>query len=134
VLIDTAGAYLVVTYVVYPNWDATIDCGPFSLDVPRGAVDSTATIAVVVKDSVAMLVSLHIFGVKNQFNVPITLSADVSHFSDPRTLGVLWRNDATGNWEEIPSWLDARNNTIHAPLEHFSEYTVQEVLKSKAGW
>jgi hypothetical protein len=119
---------------VFGEDGATLKAGPFQLRIPKGAFHGKAQVSLIVRDSIGMRVTLRIKGVPNKFDIPVTLSADLSHFPNPQGMGVLWLDEQSGIWVEIPSTVDAAHRVIRAPLGHFSEYSVQEIFRAKAGW
>jgi len=54
-----------------------------------------------------------------------TLTEDEwAEIDDPTTLKVLWYDDATGSWQEVPAVVDAATRTITASVSHFSVYAL----------
>jgi hypothetical protein len=49
-------------------------------------------------------------------------------------MGILWWDPAAQAWVPIDCVVDPKAETIEADLEHFSRYSVQDVLTAKAGW
>jgi hypothetical protein len=118
-----------------------VNAGPFTVKIPPGAFEGIGSISVTVPDPSVLRVKLHITGVLNHFNVPVTLEVDwTDRLGDPDDAGdlrMVWFDESLGSWVFIPSEVDLQKRTISTQLEHFSDYGVVEmngVVESKAGW
>jgi hypothetical protein len=112
-----------------------IRVGRFTVEVPAGAFDGVGVVEIVVPDTTRLLCRLHIApDDKNHFEVPVRLTVGLEGVEHPERMGILWWNPALREWEPVESYVDPDGKTVRADLEHFSEYSVQEVIRSKAGW
>ena len=110
--------------------------GDVTLRVPPGAFAGAAEIHVRQPDPARLHCQLEILPAeKNHFDVPVTLEFDVSKSDeDVRELGIFWWDPAQQEWVPVDSYANPEKKTVSAQLPHFSEYKVDHVFKSKAGW
>lgn len=115
--------------------------GRFTLTVPAGAFKGPATISIRVPNPTQVRCQLEITPASaNQFDVPVILRTDCSGTNglDPALLTEIWFDETSGVWRQVPgSRPDIVEFDVIAPLTHFSDYGVIELLDSvdgKAGW
>jgi hypothetical protein len=113
-----------------------VSCQRFTLDVPPGAFEGTATVTIHVPDVNVLRCDLSITPESaNQFLVPVTLKADLADTDalDPSNLLPVWHDQDAGVWREVPGWSVAPTTlVIQGPLSHFSEYGI--IFGTKGGW
>ena len=114
-----------------------VDLAGFEVKVPPGAISGEATVSIKLDPADMRRCELGIVPASaNGFSKPVTLTVDCSGMRNVERMGIVWLNEATGEWEEVPgSSVDLQNQSVSAPLMHFSHYGVAEVLREgKAGW
>jgi len=113
----------------------TVQVGRFTLIVPPGAIQGTATITVQIPDPSVMRCDLSIAPASaNGFKVPVLLVGNLlgAKDLDPLNVGTLWYDPARGCWVSVPGALfDPSLSLLRTPLWHFSKYGIQD---GKAGW
>lgn len=126
---------LIRSLAIVDGSGGTVSNGKVTIVVPPGAVRGNAEVKVVVASNTALSCHLEINPPEaNGFEVPVTLRINASGQPHVERLGIAWFNPQTREWEPIDSRADVATGIVEAELPHFSEYRVQEVLKSKAGW
>jgi hypothetical protein len=112
-----------------------VENGKFLVTIPTGAIRGDAEVKVIVPDSTQLRCFLEITPPEaNGFEIPVTLSINPVGQAHPERLGIAWFNPATREWEPVDSQFNPATGRVEAQLPHFSEYRVQEALRSKAGW
>lgn len=112
-----------------------LENGNIRITVPAGAVQGDVEVKIIVPDSTKLHCFLEITpATANGFDVPVLLSINAAGQPHFERLGIAWFNPATKEWEPIDSQADVTTGRVEALLPHFSEYRVQEVFRSKAGW
>ena len=127
---------VVATKLVRTGEVTTVSGARYTLDFQRGSLTSDALITIQDYDHDILDVELGPHGTR--FVDPVTLSIDFSGTAadpgaawyDHREPAVYWLNDATNQWEEIPSATDWDRKRIEVRLQHFSRY----IVGGKAGW
>jgi hypothetical protein len=111
--------------------------GRWTVNVPAGAFDGTATVRLGVQSLLSPTCQLEISPAdKNHFTVPVQLTASCPGVSSDvlRNYVILWYNPDTAAWTPVAgSTVDLVNHTVSAPLQHFSNYAVGPA-DGKAGW
>lgn len=108
----------------------SLHVGRFTVTVPSGAYDGTATITCNLPDSTMMLCDLEIAGTPNQFRVPVVLSLDTKDLAvDQSTLSIFWYDVSVSGWRALPTTVDSKDGVVSAALAHLSRY-----YGGKAGW
>ncbi len=117
--------------------EATLANGRWRLDIPVGAIDGDATVAIALPRTTNAGVQLEILPVsRNQFAVPITLIADCQSAPTDELVNyaMFWYDPDAAKWVKLTdSKVDLDAKTVCAPLTHFSKYYVGPV-GGKAGW
>lgn len=107
----------------------------YTIVVPAGAYDGSATIAIGVPDPSVLKCDLKITPASaNNFAVPVTFTVDLNgtNVTDLTQVAEVWYDEAARVWRLVPgSTVDVAKWTVSAPLSHFSTYGVVE---GKAGW
>ncbi len=107
--------------------------GRWSVNVPPGAIDGSASIGIGVADAGSSNCQLEIYPVTmNHFSVPVQLSVSCPTVSSAelQSYVILLYNPQTGTWAPVAgSKVDLASKTVSAPLQHFSTYRV-----GRAGW
>lgn len=98
----------------------TLSCGPYTLQVPAGAVSQAVTMGMTQITCGQWPVELSPDGI--QFAVPVTLSFDADSEPDPGSMNVHWWNPKSEEWEAQST---AHQGTVlSAQLSHFSRYII----------
>jgi hypothetical protein len=111
-----------------------LSAGRYTLIVPPGAINGTATITMTIPDQSVLQCSLEISPPSaNGFRLPVMLVAGyLGTALNPHLFETRWFNPASGTWCTVTgsrlSWPDFQ---IITPLWHFSKYGV---TPTKAGW
>jgi len=71
------------------------------------------------------------------FDPPVTLTYTLSgeeweRIGNPATLGVMWYNPGTNEWQEVPATVDPATRTVTAQVSHFSIYALTWAAASPA--
>ena len=107
--------------------------GRWTVDVPPGAIDGTASVGIGVTDAGSSSCELQILPItKNRFSVPVRLSVSCPNVSSAELQNyvILLYNPQTRTWAPVAgSKVDLASKTVSAPLQHFSTYKV-----GRAGW
>lgn len=112
-----------------------VKLGRFTVAVPAGAFDGLGVVSIAVPDPTRLHCRLEITPEsRNGFDVPVRLRIRLDGVAHPERMGILWWNPAMREWERVESRVDLATLTVEAELEHFSEYSVQEVDRAKGGW
>uniref|UniRef100_A0A832MLV6 ZU5 domain-containing protein n=1 Tax=Eiseniibacteriota bacterium TaxID=2212470 RepID=A0A832MLV6_UNCEI len=112
-----------------------VKLGRFTVAVPAGAFDGLGVVSIAVPDPARLHCRLEITPESsNAFIVPVRLRIRLDGVAHPERMGILWWNPTMREWERIESRVDRETLTVEAELEHFSEYSVQEVDRAKGGW
>ena len=114
----------------------SLSVGRFTVSVPPHVIAGDATISISVPDQSILQCSLNITPASdNHFSVPVVLttSYDGADVADPTSLLEVWFDESAGVWRPVPgSGINTTNQTVTAPLAHFSMYGVAR--GGKAGW
>lgn len=112
--------------------------GRFTLTVPAGAFQGMGHVAIHVPDAAVVHCQLHITPESsNAFAIPVVLRTDCSGTNalDAARLTEIWFDASSGVWRQVPgSAPDVVAFDVIAPLSHFSDYGVIELVDGKAGW
>jgi hypothetical protein len=114
-----------------------VKAGRFNVELPPFAIVGDATVSIHVDDANVLRCELRITPASaNGFARPVNLKIDCSGVPHVERLGIVWLNEVSGEWEEVPgSQVDVTSGVVSAPLQHFSQYAVTEVIReTKAGW
>ena len=136
-LLLSSGALIERSAVLPASLGGTVTNGRWRIQVPSGAVDSTARFVIGVPSAKSGACDLAIEPAEmNHFEVPVTLVADC-HGAAPKQLAgwfISWYDPSTGTWVRVPgSTVDLKRKTVSAPLAHFSIYCVGPAA-GRSGW
>ncbi len=113
----------------------TLTVGRFTLQVPAGAYDGSATLGIYVADQGVLQCDLSISPLTaNHFAAPVMLTSSYAGatVADPSALVEVWLDPTTNLWRLVPgSSVDAVQQVVTVPLSHFSSYGVAD---GRAGW
>ncbi|MBD3257015.1 hypothetical protein GF377_01185 [candidate division GN15 bacterium] len=94
------------------------------LDIPPGAVKNDTLFSIFIPDDELFINEFGSEGLVFDEPVTVTMSyrgADLSGV-DEQTIRVGYRNEVTGEWEDINCQVDQDNKVVIAQLHHFSAY------------
>ena len=125
------GTGLSVSAEIDGSKGGSLQVGRFTLTVPEGAYDGTATITCNLPDSTMMLCDLEISaGTPNQFRIPVVLSLSTQDLAvDAGSLSLFWYDPSVDGWRSMPTTVDSKQSCVSVALTHFSRY-----CGGKAGW
>jgi hypothetical protein len=116
---------------------AAVENGRWSVDVPAGAIEGDARIAVTVAYAKSGECTMNVVPTdKNKFDVPAIVTVDCAALSDTQLAqsGILEFDPVNRRWFDVPdSKVDMNHRTVSAPVDHVARYTVGPV-GGKAGW
>jgi hypothetical protein len=128
---------LVRTLSIVGNLGGTLTNGRWTVTLPAGAVDGSATISVAVPGLTSPACDLGITPAdKNHFAVPARLTVDCAAvpLDQLRSYVIYWYDPSTRTWVPVAgSSVDLASKTVSAPLQHFSTYAVGP-SGGRAGW
>ena len=121
----------------------TVGGGRYELLFPQGALDKTTEITISEWDSHILEFELGPHGTK--FNKPVTLTIDyagtnadpATEYYDGSKLVVVWFNEKTGTWEQLPGFDNPEQMEYTVTLWHFSRYGCADGTSDwdgTAGW
>ena len=112
--------------------------GRFTVTVPAGAFQDTATISISIADQSIVECNLSITpAAANSFHLPVSLAADCSGVTnvDLKNCGTLWYDPQAGVWRTVTgAVVDLSASTVTASLMHFSTYGVADLVDGRASW
>ena len=136
-VVDGSVGLIVRTLNLVGSVGGSLTNGRWTVVIPAGAVDGSASVALGVKTLDDPHCALQISPAdKNHFSVPVTLTIDCRYVSSDvlSTYVIYWLDPSTGNWVEVAgSKVDLTRKTVSAPLQHFSQYAAGPA-GGKAGW
>ena len=109
-----------------------VTVGRFTVDVPPGAFQGTATILIAVPDSRRLQCTLDILPALEKFDVPVKLTVDGSggDVVDAKDWVLVTWDVKTRSWRKLPG-CGVSSSEVTGWLPHFSQWGV---VDSKAGW
>jgi hypothetical protein len=135
-LVDGVVGLLVRTLSLIGSLGGSLTNGRWTVAIPAGAVDGSATVSLGVASSTSASCQLGISPAdKNHFDVPVTLTVDCRSVPSDQLANytIYWFDPSQGKWVEVASNVDLTNKRVSATLAHFSQYAVGE-KGGKAGW
>jgi hypothetical protein len=126
-----SGLVNTLTQVVDGAVGGLLSQGMWTVRIPAGAFDGTATVSLSALSS-SNACQLEISPAsKNAFAKPVTLTAKIPLTMSASSAQIQWYNPQTQAWETVPgSTVNALSRTVSAPLWHFSTYRVD----GRSGW
>jgi hypothetical protein len=111
-----------------------LELGDYKVEVPKDALTEEREISITVIDDAGNYYDVDFrprradFGADGWFKRPvkITITYDDADLSgiDPNTLAISWYDEATGEWIDVASEIDAKKNKITAWVWHFTQYSI----------
>ena len=136
-VVDGVVGLLVRTLNLVGSLGGLLSNGRWTVTIPAGAVDGSATVSLGVSSSTSASCQLGITPAdKNHFTVPVTLTIDCRSVPSDQLANytIYWFDPSTGQWVEVAgSKVDLTNKRVSAPLAHFSQYAAGD-KGGKAGW
>jgi hypothetical protein len=136
-LVDALVGLIVRTLNIVGSLGGTLSNGRFTIDIPSGAIQGTANVALGVANPRSYACELRILPEdRNGFSKPVMLTVNCSDvpLSALRDYVVFWFNPETRQWVPVPgSAVNLSTKKCSAPLQHFSTYSVGP-KSGKAGW
>jgi len=106
----------------------------YKVDVPKGALEAEREMSITIVDNADNYYGVDFrprwadFGADGWFKKPvkITITYDDADLSgiDPNTLTISWYDEATDEWIDVASEIDAKKNKIVAWVWHFTQYSI----------
>jgi len=122
------GSGMSITNRVWGNRGGTVHAGQFTVVIPVGAFYGQALVTVSQPNPADPRVDLSISPAsKNNFLIPVTLSADLFTVTTTQLAGSKVRelDPTSGGWMAMSGQsIDAQSKTVEVPLAHFSSYRV----------
>ena len=136
-LVDAVVGLVVRTLNIVGSLGGSLSNGRFTVDIPAGAIEGTADVAIGVANSKSYACELRILPEdRNSFSKPVMLTVNCSDIPTTalKDYVVFWFNPDTRQWVPVPgSQVDLNAKKCSAPLRHFSSYSVGP-RSGKAGW
>ena len=98
-----------------------LSCGPYTLEIPAGALSYTAHITMAQEAANQWPVTLGPDG--TQFAVPATLTFNLAGEANPAAMQVAWWNPSTSGW--VPQATKHNADLAVSEISHFSRWVVQ---------
>jgi hypothetical protein len=111
---------------------ALVSRGTWTVQIPAGAFEGTATVTMTTTSSNPNVCEFQISpATKNGFAKPAVLTSRIPLGMSVSTACIEWYNPQTGTWDPVPgSAVNAQTRTVSAPVWHFSQYRVD----GRSGW
>jgi len=133
-ILNSMVGLIVRTLNLVGSLGGSLSNGRWRVDVPAGAVDGSATIALGVASTTSSDCKLEIWpSDKNHFSVAATLTVDCANVASDQlsNYAIFWLDPSTQQWVEVSgSKVNLTNKTVSVSILHFSEYSA----RPRAGW